>query len=345
MLTDALLQAEMAADTVKQMISLGDKLRLISFDNTMEYATLRSSPIVSSLIDTTPESTLWRVFDHCAAVTRLYAIFERFIGECVRAWLGELPSLGAYTALPEGFRTVHRRGVARVLMDHDKARFSSLAVPSILANYLNAVNDGPNYFVLPEAFLNDSRSFQPNRINELLSNLGLNGGWQWITRSRHVVEFITEVRGGQNTADAELQAFINYRNEAAHGVADDFLGVIPLTQYVDFILSLCRAMQEFFVSNWVQRQLASGRVVRLGSVTERFRNNIVVCRLANCRIRLGTRLFVHNDNSCYAVTIKSLRVNDVVFEDVTVESETEVGMGLDQRVPLSADILIDTTSN
>jgi hypothetical protein len=232
-------------------------------------------------------------------------------------------------------------------MDLDKDRFSSLSVPHVLDGFLKAVNGSPVYSVLPEAFLNDTRSLKRDRIDELFSQISLEGGWDWVARNRHVVTFIDQVRGGQNTADAELRTFINYRNEAAHGSVDQVLGVGPLTEYVEFIVSVCRATEELFRWNWIRKGERAGRTKKAGRVTERFKDNIVIAKLTNCRIEQGMNVILLGEDYCYPVTVESIQMNNVQHKDVTVETETEVGLKFDQvsqrhpEIYLEVPMLVD----
>src|SRR5262245_32532837 len=62
------------------------------------------------------DSLQWRIFAHCASVTRLYALYEGFVYELVSAWLKLVPSLYAsYSELPDAIVNQHRVGVGTLL--------------------------------------------------------------------------------------------------------------------------------------------------------------------------------------------------------------------------------------
>jgi hypothetical protein len=63
-------------DTVKRSIETTDEARnlLSAPEEIPELASLRSKA---------PTTTEWRIYDHCAALTRLYAIYERFVEEVI----------------------------------------------------------------------------------------------------------------------------------------------------------------------------------------------------------------------------------------------------------------------
>ena len=50
---------------------------------------------VKQIVDDAADATGWRVIDHCAAITRAYALFEYFVMQILRDYLAFLS--GAYT--------------------------------------------------------------------------------------------------------------------------------------------------------------------------------------------------------------------------------------------------------
>jgi hypothetical protein len=329
MVAEILNEAVSDALTVKRLVLAGEKLRAFVSSDQPEHVAVRANPVLADIIGGLPDVSAWRMLDHCASLTRLYAVFERFIGKTVRAWLGDMPHVcGEYISLGESFKTVHRRGIARVLMDLDKDRFSYLGIETVVDGFLKAVNGNPVYTVLPEAFLSDTRSLKRDRIEELLSQVRLEGGWDWISKNRFVVAFIEDTRGGQNTSEAELRGFVNYRNEAAHGSVDQVLGVIPLSEYADFIVAVCKAIDELVRWNWVRYCKENGRVKSIGKVTERFKDNIVVAKMQGCALVKNMELLLWGQHYCYSAIIESIQLNDISHEKLDVGDETEVGLKL-----------------
>ena len=63
-----------------------------------------------------PFKLAWQIFDHYAAVTYIYASFEKAICGLVEDYIGVLPSVyGNYENLHEKVRIQHRIGVGQVL--------------------------------------------------------------------------------------------------------------------------------------------------------------------------------------------------------------------------------------
>ena len=60
-------------ESVRSVLKVNDQVRTLLFSpQAGELTELQAR--VATYFGSTPDSTLWRVYDHCAAITRLYAI-------------------------------------------------------------------------------------------------------------------------------------------------------------------------------------------------------------------------------------------------------------------------------
>jgi hypothetical protein len=73
--------------TVRAMIQTNDQFRKIVFTKKTVRQQLEESSEFAELVKVTPNEIPWKVYDHCATVTRLYAIYERFIEDIISDWL------------------------------------------------------------------------------------------------------------------------------------------------------------------------------------------------------------------------------------------------------------------
>src|SRR6267378_2956452 len=116
-------------ETVQKVLTTSDGLRNLLI---VQYAAL-SSPsaevpegadditkaahALGQLLPRAPDKLDWQIYDHCAALTRLYAIYERFVGELVTEYVRQLPKLyQKYVDLPSSITTQHRAGIGQILL-------------------------------------------------------------------------------------------------------------------------------------------------------------------------------------------------------------------------------------
>jgi len=214
--------------TVRSIIKTNEKLRNIAFGKSTS-SKQKSEEYVEfyrDLIEDLPNVREWRVYDRCAAVTRLYAIYERFVEDLVSDWLGMLPGLfPRYCDLEDKIRTTHQIGVGRLLLDLKKNRYEHLSIEEVVRGLFRGVTDAEEYELLPDAFLIHEQNLRRDILEKLLADAGISNAWNWIDKHKAIKNFIEEIRGSQNTAEGELNELISYRNDAAHGApVDDFLG-------------------------------------------------------------------------------------------------------------------------
>src|SRR5216683_2554976 len=71
--------------------------------------TIQAVHMLGSLVPEMPGKVDWQVYDHCGAVTRIYAVYERFVSDLVGEYVRMLPKLyGKYSDLPLRVTKQHR---------------------------------------------------------------------------------------------------------------------------------------------------------------------------------------------------------------------------------------------
>jgi hypothetical protein len=280
-----------------------------------------------------PAPTEWRIYDHCSAVTRLYAVYEGFVNRVVAEWLRLCPKVWTrYDDIPEKIRLAHRFGVAHLLQSLSKARYAALTDRQVLSGYYTGLTQQTGYELLPEAFVASDQNLRSSVLTELLARIGMNDGWNWIKAHPSMESFIAEVRGGQNTADSELTEFVQYRNEAAHGSVDNVLSTEQLIERAEFIENLCGAVAEFALWSGVGVCRGQGKCEELGVVTETFASGAVVAVMKETTINRGEQLVAFGDHSCFPIRVNSIHVEDVPADVVAAGDRMEVGFMFDRRL-------------
>ena len=132
-------------------IHTSDRFRTAVFDNILRCSAATTCFDISiGSNETAPDRIEWRIIDHCAAVTRIYAIFEQFVHEMIREHLSLLQSRIPFSDLPNAIPPSYRKGIAEILSKKDGPRFGELDLGQLISGYNNALA-GQNYTLEPRA--------------------------------------------------------------------------------------------------------------------------------------------------------------------------------------------------
>lgn len=320
-------------DTVRRSIETSDAIRKLLSRSTGDGE-------LESIKDQSPTTTEWRIYDHCAALTRLYAIYESFVDEIVSDLLTTLPSLFKYSDLKEGVQKEHRDGVAHILQRLGNRRYSSLSLEEIVKDYYEAISGtASDYRIPPWTMLRSDQNLRMNILDLVFSRIGIGEMPSWLSGHRFTEIFIENVRGGQNTIEAELTSFIDYRNDAAHGKPVNVLGKESLLEYCAFIDAVCQALYER-VNHWiVSRRLETGTANSIGEITEEYSRNVSVARIHGATLEKGDDLLFMGDRYCYRAAIENIQVDDVDVQRVAVIDDQEIGFKTSVPAKLGASVV------
>ncbi|MGK7877532.1 MAG: MAE_28990/MAE_18760 family HEPN-like nuclease [Xenococcaceae cyanobacterium] len=227
--------------TIRSIIHTNDQLRKIVFgESAVTRWELDEDIELTALMWSVPSAADWRVYDHCAVITRLYAIYEGFIEDLVRDWIMCLPNIfPRYSDLAEKIRGTHQIGVANLLLElkKKKHRFEHLSVEKVVRGlFLGVSGSEDKYELVPDAFLLHDQNLWKEALEKLFADAGIPDAWNWVKEHRDVKHFVKEVLANEKTAEGELKELIGYRNEAAHGaVIDNVLGSSTLLEFCNFV--------------------------------------------------------------------------------------------------------------
>ncbi len=306
---------------VRSMIQTNDKLRQTLFEQVIEEN-------LNSLKEVAPNKNDWRIYDNSAVVTRLYAIYESFVEKLIKDWIEEVPNIFTrYSDLPEKIQRTHERGVAQLLEERQKkqSRFNHFSVENVIRGLYLGVTGNHKYELISGAFLFHSQNLRKDALQELLANAGIPDSWKWIENYRDIKNFIEKVRNDENTADGELQEFINYRNEAAHGDLDSFQGAEILLELCDFVAALCQAIAELIDYQILQNR----KIQEIGRITRWFpEREAARAKVKETTLSVGESLFLVSQEKgyCQQVTIESIMIDEEEKEQVKIGAEREIGL-------------------
>ncbi|WP_333243854.1 MULTISPECIES: MAE_28990/MAE_18760 family HEPN-like nuclease [unclassified Microcoleus] len=297
---------------------------------------MKENPEFAALIEEIPSKDEWRIYDRSAVVTRLYAIYERFVEDLISDWLRRMPDLvPRYSDLGEKIQNTHREGIGRLLIDIKKNRFQHLSVEKVVQGLSCGITDTGKYELLPDAFLLHEQNLRKEALETVLKNAGIDEAWKWVSNHKEIKYFVEEVRGRQNTAEGELNQLVDYRNEAAHGSTNQILGTQELLDLGDFVEALCKSLADLVTYKIILLQKALGLVREIGEITEWFKKQqAYVAKVQEVTLTVEERVFLVLVNDklsyCYSAKIESIKLNDIFHNQVEITSEAEVGLKFDR---------------
>lgn len=191
----------------------------------------------------------WKAYDHCAAVVRCYATFERFVVNAVDEWVRwSLTYHPAPFLRSEAVRARYESGLAEIFRRRTTTRFASLdrarLAQGVTLLYADPLPASPS---LP---LDPFFAAQPNltlsHVVALFSAIGLGDPQKWVADCVALQELCAEEGFG---VEEELKQLVERRNEAAHGngLPVEILGTNDLLARVELLSKLCMCLCDFIL--------------------------------------------------------------------------------------------------
>lgn len=312
-------------------IQTSDRFRTALFDDALKCvgAAPCFDPALRS-IGAAPDRLEWRIIDHCAAVTRIYAIYEQFAHEMIREHLSLLQSRISFSSLPEKLQISYRQGIAKILDKKDGPRFGDIDLGLIISNYDSAIK-GEKYTLEARAMLMQEQNLRLPELDRFLSACGIDGTSTWVQQHRGVQAFFTDEDRITGSAESEMAELIKYRNDASHGSIDvgNILGVNLLVEFCDFITAVCEALAERVQLAGLKILHKNGHAQQHGKVIECFRGGMVVVGEVTGTFKVGSTVYLCGQNYCIERSLINLQVEGVDHDEIILTSLTELGMQFD----------------
>lgn len=321
-------------DRIHLTIKIQEKLTFMELESS-SAATPESDKMreVNQMIQTLGKPQ-WQSYNYCAALTRLYVVYEEFVEVLIKEWLGLLPTIRAYSDLGDRIQNTHQEGVGRLLLELKKKRFQHLNVDNVVRSLFNGVSGHSNYELIPEAFLLHEQNLRKEVLDKLFADAGIEKAWAWVEKHREVTRFFEEVLGDDITAEAQLNELIDYRNEAAHQVMiDETITSELLLHLCEFIKAICQALSELVTYHILFCKTSNGQAREIGKISQWYdKAQAARARINSGTLSVGGTVFLVNKNACHCCSarIESIRLNDEeASETLELERETQIGLKFD----------------
>jgi hypothetical protein len=223
-------------------------------------------------------------------------------------------------------------GVGRLLTELKKSRYKHLSSEKVMQGLFYGTTGEKEYELLPDAFLIHEQNLRRETLDRLFANSGIPNAWVWIEKHRSIKYFLEEIRGNENTPEGELNEFISYRNDAAHGFTDEVLGASALLELCDFVDALSQSLAELVTYQVIKRKELIGQIREVGKITEWFKkSNAGVAIVKEIKLSVGNKLFLVSEETscCYLVAINSIKIDDNPVNDLQTTTGMKVGLKFD----------------
>jgi hypothetical protein len=275
------------------------------------------------------------IYDHCAAVTRLYALYEYFVEELVQDYLRRLPEIFAsYSDLPPSTRSQHRIGAGQIMQKwSESSPYKHLAEETIASGLVDGLRGQRNYKLLPDAFLIDPQNYRADILARIFGYLGFCDCLSFVKKQPDLKIFML-TRDSTETPETLLHEIVERRNQASHGSVsyNEIVSVSELASYADFIRILCGNLSEMIERNILSRIVETRINDNVGQVIKVFSGNIVGLRCNPGYIRVGERLIARRPNGAMGATVVSIETNHQRCEETKLVNGQEIGVKLDKKI-------------
>jgi len=275
------------------------------------------------------------MFDHCAAITRVYALFEKAVADLVEEYLLLLPKIQpTYSQLDSEVRVNYRVGVGAILgkwKSDAASRYSHLAESAIAAGLTDGLRNQP-YSLLADAFLTDTDNYRADTLKKLFKRCGFDDAFASVAKNDEVQEFC-RLNLGTETAESYLNEFVRTRNDAAHGSTTTTSSVKQICDYADFVILVVKVLASVLRSRTIRDGVSTGHSLLVGKVIHRFSDNIVGIEAVSAGpIAAGDILFA-GAKQIDPVTVLRLQIEETTHEVIALSPGLQFAVKLDKRIP------------
>jgi len=281
-----------------------------------------------------PGKSAWLVYDHCAALLRLYAVYSIFLEDLVTDYLGALPEVyETYDQLPEPILKQHRTGFGQIMLKlGDAGPYRHLRESEIILQLSQGMSGARPYRLLKDAFFVDRQNYRSETLARLFMNLGLENASSRIARHPSMKAFIAERFGNTTTFESELDGFVKLRNNAAHSPVEEVIATSQFLTMADFVLLACEILTDIASSEILTCMAERRPGIQLGIVVHVYHaGKVAIVKMKPNTITVGDDIVLVRNDRIRIAKILSIQDNDVAANSLTSLDGQEIGICLDQH--------------
>jgi hypothetical protein len=292
---------------------------------------------LGGLVSGMPGKVDWQVYDHCAAVTRIYAVYERFVSDLVGEYVRMLPKLyGKYSDLPLRVTNQHRRGIGHILLKlGETGLYKNIEEEVVVAQLAAGLSGTAGYTLLTEAFFIDRQNLRLEALVRLFGSLGFENTGRFVETHSAILDFMSKERTEGSSVEKELQTFIGYRNEAAHKKVENLLSKDETGGVGRFICALGYALTDLVRYEIYRRHVDLKHYSVICKITETHYGGRVVLGIPDSGVSLkaGEEIIVWAEKVCRPATIESIQMDGTEVAETAGDGAREIGFRLSAKAP------------
>lgn len=294
--------------------------------------------VIEKELDAIPSSTELRQYGHAAAVTQLYSIYEEFVFGLLSEWLNHLPNIcPLYKDLPEEVRKAHRHGVGLVLSKTRRISQSS-SDSRIVQGLYEGLGAHQTYSLSIDAFRHEHTNLRAETLGKLFSRVGLESPLQWQKSYPPLMEYFSNVWSTPPAVEAKLEALIEVRNEASHGMPNSLWAYQEWARYAQFIRILAKLLVEMVNHKYLTYEIKNQNIAYVGKVIKQFNGPVVGVMVEPGSLQEGDDLIAYAKQKCLAVQVEQIQVDMVRKARIRPRKARKIGLELSLRVSKDCDL-------
>ena len=328
-------------DTIKLVLDAHDSLRASVYPSVPSQLEVQSDAQLDQIRGSGLLKPAWQIYDHCAAFTRLYAIYEQFVDDLASDYLRILPQLyKRFPDLPQNVRTQLRLGIGHILGKLGKeGPYKELAETQVIEGWAQGLSGQPSYSLLSNAFLIDPQNYRAAALANLFRYLGFDDCWAWIEKHPAMTGYMSRERDSNETPQTLLHDFVEYRNKASHTGVGEIVATEEIKSIAEYVTVLCETLSQLLMRQVVQRKMELGEAVRVGLVIHRFSNLIVGSRMTSGSVSVGEEVVILQKHSCQTANIVSIQIGQTSHTHLDLAEGQEIGLRLSERASEGAELI------
>ena len=299
--------------------------------------TIQAVHMLGRLVPDMASKVDWQVYDHCAAVTRIYAVYEQFVSDLVGEYVRMLPKLyGKYSDLPLPVTKQHRRGIGHILLKlGETGLYKNIEEEVVVAQLAAGLSGAAGYTLLTEAYFIDRQNLRLEALVRLFGSLGFENAGRFIETHPAILDFMSKERTEGSSVEKELQTFIGYRNEAAHKKVENLLSKDETGAVGRFICSLGYALADLFKYEIYRRHVELKHYSVICKIAEVHYGGRIVIGIpdSGVNLKVGDEIIVWGEKGSRPATIESMQLDGTEVAETAGDGAREIGFRLSAKAP------------